>query len=71
MSELSDYLIPVTFAGLPVSAWQDSEINYTITAKKYSCTPVIFTLPQLERSFLGVLTATQRTIRKLKISLTR
>jgi hypothetical protein len=34
MSELSDYLIPVTFAGLPVSAWQDSEINYAITVKE-------------------------------------
>ena len=27
-------MIPVTFAGLPVSAFQDSEINYSITARE-------------------------------------
>lgn len=34
MSEISDYLIPVTFAGLPVSVWQEYEKNYSITARE-------------------------------------
>jgi hypothetical protein len=27
-------MIPVTFADLPVSAWNDSEINYSVTANE-------------------------------------
>lgn len=53
MSEISDYLIPVTFAGLPVSVWQEYEKNYSISAKEVQlhCGDIFGAISPVTRDF--------------------